>query len=82
MQSSYLTHLIVLILTARILHGFCTSRGVIQSDFGNALPNQKIPFWTGLNSMLSEKYTNMTTDSYAPVIESESKAKAKKQVLP
>ena len=46
-------------------------RGVIPRDFGIALPDQKVPFWTGLNSMLSEKTNTVTIASYAPVIESE-----------
>ena len=49
----------------------CMSRGVIPSDFGIALPDQKVPFWTGFNSMLSEKTNTVTIASYAPVIESE-----------
>lgn len=46
-------------------------RGVIPSDFGIALPDQMVPFWTGLNSMLSEKMNTVTIASYPPNIESE-----------
>lgn len=46
------------------------SRGVIPSDFGIALPDQKVPFWTGFNSILSEKSDTVTVASYAPVKES------------
>ena len=68
----------------------CMSRGVIPSDFGIALPDQKVPFWTGFNSMLSEKTNTVTIASYAPVKESDLPtwqlcipqcAKAKKQLL-
>ena len=49
----------------------CLSRNVFPSHLDIALPDQKVPFWTGFNAMLSQRKDTVTVASYAPVVESE-----------